>query len=118
MPTLAETSCHILENCSVISQFASRTPPIDEINLLRCALHMSFEAARLLRVINSDYLTPLRPLQKSLAALASIHADMSSVVNAHAVEARERLHEHILNLQEYVDKLGELGAPLAADLLL
>ncbi len=118
MSTLAETSHDILENCNMISQFAPSTGTVAEINLLRCALHMSFEAARLLRVTNGDYRTPLRPLQKSLAALTLIHADMSSVANAHAVDARERLRQHIAHLQEYVDRLAELGDVLAVDLLL
>ena len=109
MQTPSDISCVMLSNCDVISQIASRLAPIDEIALLRAALRMSFEAARLLRIINGMYREPLRPLQKSLASLSLIHADMGSVVDDAADEARERLRSRIAHLQDYIDRLSELG---------
>ena len=114
MQTPSDISCVMLSNCDVISQIASRLAPIDEIALLRAALRMSFEAARLLRVAKGDYREPLLPLQKSLAALTLIHAEMGGVDNGDAIAERKRLQQHIINLQNYIDMVCELGPSLVA----
>ena len=60
---LREISCWMLNAANVIDQNALDTPPA--VPLLRCAVRMALQAARLQRVADNRYHDPSIPLRKA-----------------------------------------------------
>lgn len=101
---LLEIECNLVSNAVLMARDAARTE--DEAKMLHCALRISFESARILRMILGRYdETAIETLRLSLLKLTLVDANLREVEHPFAGEARQRLQIHMAKLQGLIDEL-------------